>query len=95
MNVAGAPLWQTSNSGTPTPVADSAPNSVFTQDPANTCDNRIYTPTFMYSGPAQMTCRMNYDLEQNTATEAYDAAYWKSQLTAARMQILLRREVAS
>ena len=73
VNVAGAPFWQTSNSGTPTPVADSAPNSVFTQDPANTCDNRIYTPTFMYSGPAQMTCRMNYDLEQNTATEAYDA----------------------
>ncbi|HEU0209073.1 MAG TPA: dockerin type I domain-containing protein [Candidatus Udaeobacter sp.] len=73
VNAAGAPLWQTSNSGTPTPVADSAPNSVFTQDPSNTCDNRVYTSTFMYSGSAQMSCRMNYDLEENSSTVAYDA----------------------
>ena len=73
VNVAGAPLWVTSNSGTPAPVADSAPNSGFTTDPSNTCDNRLYTPSFMYSGPAQMSCRMNYDLEQSSATVAYDA----------------------
>jgi hypothetical protein len=68
-----APLWTTSNSGTPTPVADSAPNALFTQDPSTACDNRISTPTFMYSGPAQMTCRMNYDLEESTTTVAFDA----------------------
>jgi hypothetical protein len=73
VNVAGAPLWQTSNSGTPTPAADSAPNAAFTQDPGNTCDNRIYTPSFMYSGSAQMSCRMNYDLEEQTTAAAYDA----------------------
>jgi len=67
VNVAGAPLWQTSSA-----VSDSAPNAAFTQDPGNTCDNRIYTPTFMYSGSAQMSCRMNYDLEQSSATVAFD-----------------------
>jgi hypothetical protein len=72
VNVAGAPLWQTSNSGTPTPVADTAPNSAFTQDPANTCDNRINTPSFMYASGAQLSFRQNYDLEQQTATAAYD-----------------------
>ena len=73
VNVAGAPLWQTSNSGTPAPVADSAPNATFSQDPGNTCDNRLYTPTIMYSSGAQLSFRQNYDLEQSSATVAYDA----------------------
>ena len=73
VNAAGAPLWVTSNAGTPAPVADSLPNSAFTQDPTNTCDNRLYTPTFMYTGPATMSCRMNYDLEENSTSIAYDA----------------------
>ncbi|HEU0209077.1 MAG TPA: dockerin type I domain-containing protein [Candidatus Udaeobacter sp.] len=73
VNAAGAPLWQTSNSGTPAPVADSAPNAAFSQDPGNTCDNRLYTPTIMYSSGAQLTFRQNFDLEQNSATIAYDA----------------------
>ncbi len=36
VNAAGAPLWIISSTGTPTPIADSAPNSAFTQDPSNT-----------------------------------------------------------
>ena len=72
VNAAGAPLWVTSNSGAPTPVADTAPNAAFTQDPGNTCDNRIYTPTFMYSSGAQLTFKQNYDLEEQNATTAYD-----------------------
>ena len=73
VNVAGAPLWVTSNSGSPTPVADTAPNAAFTQDPDNTCDNRIYTPTFMYPSGAQLTFKQNYDLETQSTTTAYDA----------------------
>ena len=72
VNLAGAPLWETSNAGTPTPVADSAPNSAFTQDPANTCDNRIYTPAVMYNTGSQLLFRQNYDLEQSSATVAFD-----------------------
>jgi hypothetical protein len=72
VNVAMAPLWQTSNSGTPTPVADSLPNSAFTQDPANTCDNRLYTPSVMYSAGDLLLFRQNYDLEQSSATVAFD-----------------------
>jgi hypothetical protein len=72
-NAAGAPLWQTSNSGTPTPVADSAPNAVFSQDPANLCDNRLDTPSVMYTAGSQLIFRQNYDLEEASATQAYDA----------------------
>jgi hypothetical protein len=73
VNVAAAPPWQTSNSGSPSPAADTAPNAAFSQDPSNTCDNRLYTPSFTYASGAQMTFKQNYDLEQNTATTAYDA----------------------
>jgi hypothetical protein len=72
VNAAAAPPWQTSNGGAPTPVADTAPNAAFSQDPSNTCDNRLYTPSFTYSSGAQLTFRQNYDLEQQTATTAYD-----------------------
>ena len=67
------PFWVTSASGTPTPVADSLPNSVYSVDPANLLDNRLDTPTIMYTAGAQLTFRQNYDLEQNSATVAYDA----------------------
>ena len=75
INTAGAPLWVTSNSGTPAPAADSAPNAVFTQDPANVCDNRIYSPVLMYTAGSQLTFRQNFDLEENTGVtgQAYDA----------------------
>ncbi|MEP7014720.1 MAG: dockerin type I domain-containing protein [Verrucomicrobiota bacterium] len=72
-NTAGAPLWVTSNSGTPTPPADSVPNAAFTQDPANLCDNRLYSPVVMYSGGSQLMFRQTYDLESQNATTAYDA----------------------
>ena len=49
------------------------PNAVFSVDPANPLDNRLDTPTLTYSVGAQLTFRQNYDLEQNSATVAYDA----------------------
>ena len=73
-NAAGSPLWVSSNSGTPTPVADTLPNSVFSPDPANLLDNRLETPTLVFnSASSTLTFRQNYDLEQQSATSAYDA----------------------
>src|SRR5437016_2069147 len=41
INSGGFPLWQTSNTGDPTPVADSLPNSAFSTDPNNILENRL------------------------------------------------------
>jgi hypothetical protein len=44
-NAAGpAPLWTTSNLGTPTPVADTAPNAAFVNDPSVVSDKRLDSP---------------------------------------------------
>lgn len=72
-NAGAFPLWVTSNAGTPAPPADSVPNAVFSQDPANLLDNRINSPVVMYSAGAQLTFRHNFDLEEQTATVGYDA----------------------
>jgi hypothetical protein len=66
------PFWVTSNSGLPSAPADSVPNAVYTVDPNNLLDNRLDTPPFTYTGPAQATFRHNYDLEQLDGTTAYD-----------------------
>ncbi|HEU0209070.1 MAG TPA: dockerin type I domain-containing protein [Candidatus Udaeobacter sp.] len=89
VNVAGAPLWQTSNSGTPLPVADSAPNSTFSQDPNNTCDNRLYTPSIMYPAGSFLVFRHNFDLEQNTAAVAYDCGVLEMNINSAGWQDIL------
>jgi hypothetical protein len=64
-NAGGFPFWVTSNSGTPTPVADTLPNAVYSVDPANVLDNRLDTPAFTYTGAAQVTFRQNRDLESS------------------------------
>ncbi len=69
-----AALWATSSSGTPTPPANSLPNSVFTPNPANVLDNRLDSPVFTYSAGQQLSFRHLFDIEQNTATVAYDGA---------------------
>jgi len=71
-NAGGFPLWQTSNAGDPTPVADTPPNSAFTPDPNNVLDNRIYSPTFTYTACARLSFRQNFDLEESSETIAYD-----------------------
>jgi hypothetical protein len=66
VNVTGAPFWVTSNSGTPTPVAVSLPNSIFTPDPNNLLDNLITTPIIAIpggSGTRRVTFQNNYNLE--------------------------------
>ncbi|MDQ6655474.1 MAG: dockerin type I repeat-containing protein [Verrucomicrobiota bacterium] len=62
-NAGGSPLWVTSNSGVPAPVADSAPNSAFTPDPATVLDNRLYSPVVTYSSGAKLNFRHNYAFE--------------------------------
>lgn len=73
-NAGAFPFWVSSNAGTPTPVADSLPNAMFSQDPTNLLDNRLETPTVMFStANSTLTFRQNYSLEQQSATSAYDA----------------------
>ena len=64
VNVTGAPLWVSSNAGTPAPPADTAPNSIFTPDPNNLLDNRIDTPSVaIATAGARLTFRNNFNLE--------------------------------
>jgi len=58
-------LWVTSNSGVPSPPADSLPNAAFINDPAVISDKRLDSPTIAIfpSGGAQLTFRQNRDLE--------------------------------
>jgi hypothetical protein len=72
VNDAAAPPWVTSNSGTPAPVADTPPNSAFTPDPDDLCDNQLITPSVMYPSGSLLIFRQNYDLEQSTSTLAFD-----------------------
>ena len=57
-------FWVTSNSGVPLPVADSAPNAAFINDPADVSDKRLKSRSIaIVSAVAQLTFRNNYNLE--------------------------------
>jgi len=62
-----APLWVTSNSGTPGPTADSPPNAAFIDDPSTISDKRLDSPMIPLhtSSPVQLTFRSNYAFETN------------------------------
>jgi hypothetical protein len=72
VNAGGFPFWETSDSGSPAPPADSPPNSVYSVDPDNLLDNRVDTPTLTYTAGAQLSFTHNYDLEEADAIVAYD-----------------------
>ena len=59
------PLWVTSDSGLPSPVADTLPNAAFIDDPAVVSDKRLDSPPFATFGAvaAQLTFRQNFNLE--------------------------------
>jgi hypothetical protein len=60
----GSTVWVTSNSGTPTPVADTAPNSAFTNDPGCISDERLDSPNWsVTSATATLSFRQNRNLE--------------------------------
>jgi len=58
--------WVISNSGVPTPAADSLPNAVFVDDPATISDKRVDSPSiFLFEGgePIQITFRNNFNFQ--------------------------------
>jgi hypothetical protein len=57
--------WQVDNTSTPTPVADSLPNSVVIDDPTGISDKRLDTPTINIPnvGGAQLRFRQNYGFD--------------------------------
>jgi len=59
------PVWVTSDSGVPTPPADTPPNAVFIDDPAVVSDKRIdsFSFDFFEGGGVQLTFRHNFNLE--------------------------------
>jgi hypothetical protein len=58
-------LWQTSNSGLPSPPADSPPNAAWVNDPATVSDKRLNSPPVMIQPleNAALTFRHNYVFE--------------------------------
>ena len=58
-----APLWVTSNSGTPTPVAVSSPNSIYIDDPGSISDKQIVTPAFTPVTGTTVSFANNFTLE--------------------------------
>lgn len=62
------PLWVTSNSGVPTPPADTLPNAAFIDDPAVVSDKRLdsLSVSFFEACCAQLTFRHNFNLEADT-----------------------------
>jgi len=59
-------FWQSSNSGVPTPAADSLPNAAWVNDPAAVSDKRLESPLIpVLSASTQLTFRNNFNLEAN------------------------------
>ena len=58
-------LWQTSNSGSPTPPADTLPNAAWINDPATVSDKRLNSPPIRIEPleNAALTFRHNYAFE--------------------------------
>src|ERR1044071_1769866 len=60
--------WVTSNSGAPTPPADSLPNAAFVDDPTNISDKQLISPSiFLVEGgeSVQITFHNNFNLQDS------------------------------
>src|ERR1700739_2252680 len=61
------PLWVTSNSGVPSPPADSSPNSAFIDDPDVISDKRLDSPNLLPPEPGlrwrRLTFRHNFNFD--------------------------------
>jgi subtilisin family serine protease len=60
-----SPLWVTSDSGVPTPPADTPPNAAFIDDPLVVSDKRLDSLHFTPFSP-QLTFRQNFNLEASS-----------------------------
>jgi hypothetical protein len=58
--------WATSNSGVPTPPAETPPNAVFVDDPDTVSDKQLLSPNIGFvadAGPPQLRFRNNFNLQ--------------------------------
>jgi hypothetical protein len=58
--------WVTSDSGLPTPPADTPPNAAFVDDPAMISDKRLHSPSMILwegSEPVQITFRNSFNMQ--------------------------------
>jgi uncharacterized repeat protein (TIGR01451 family) len=64
----GLAQWVTSNSGSPTPSAETAPNAAYINDPRTAADRLLDSPVIpINTGSAQLTFRQNRNLATNGA----------------------------
>ena len=70
--------WVTSNSGVPTPPADTPPNAVFVDDPATISDKQLLSPTISFIcdlGRLQVSFRNNFNLQDGFDGGVLEVSY--------------------
>ena len=80
-------LWQTSNSGEPSPPANSLPNAAWINDPDTISDKHVYSPsaTIAPLSSADLHFSNNYALE-----DAFDAGVLEISVDAGRSKTFLQ-----
>jgi hypothetical protein len=70
--------WVTSNSGVPTPAADTPPNAAFVDDPATISDKRLLSPSidsFCDGGPVRVSFRNNFNFQDGFDGGVLEVSY--------------------
>ena len=70
--------WVTSNSGVPTPPADTLPNAVFVDDPATISDKQLVSPNIVSicdAGAVQVSFRNNFNFQDGFDGGVLEVSY--------------------
>ena len=70
--------WVTSNSGVPTPPADTLPNAVFVDDPATISDKQLVSPNIASicdAGAVRVSFRNNFNLQDGLDGGVLEVSY--------------------
>jgi hypothetical protein len=70
--------WVTSNSGLPTPAADTPPNAAFVDDPATISDKQLLSPNIASvcdGGAVRVSFRNNFDLQDGFDGGVLEVSY--------------------
>jgi hypothetical protein len=70
--------WVTSNSGVPTPPADTLPNAVFVDDPATISDKQLVSPkiaSICDAGAVRVSFRNNFNLQDGFDGGVLEVSY--------------------
>jgi len=70
--------WVTSNSGVPTPPADTLPNAVFVDDPATSSDKQLLSPSITLvcdAGAVQVAFRNNFNFQEGFDGGVLEVSY--------------------